>query len=294
MHRDGLIDFTAGSVSGLVADGATHPIDTIRTRLWVQGPATGLEYRYRGLWDGFRDIVRKEGINALFKGFGSVALLTPVAHGLYFGSYEWSKMKLQSMTTKSGARVMGETSAHMTAGFLANCVGALIWNPMDVVKQKQQAVVGDLYHGPVDGLVTIWREGGLMQGLMRGYWSGIATYGPFSAIYFMTYERFKLDCMRYKLTSGKLNTAHFIVGGFFAGTVAAIATAPIDLIKTRIQVCDGYRGVVQTATRLVKEEGVGIFTKGLMARVIWVAPGCAITIAVFEDVKILMGGKPSL
>jgi len=31
-------------------------------------------------------------------------------------------------------------------------------------------------------------------------------------------------------------TEHFVAGGFMAGTVAAVATAPIDLIKTRIQV----------------------------------------------------------
>ena len=36
--------------------------------------------------------------------------------------------------------------------------GALVWNPMDVVKQKQQALVGRTY-GPVEGLRRVYAEG---------------------------------------------------------------------------------------------------------------------------------------
>jgi len=277
-----LIDFAAGASSGLVADGVTHPIDTIRTRLWVQGATNDSAgaYRYGGLLNGFVTMVRNEGVVSLFKGFGSVALLTPLAHGLYFGSYEWAK---QHLIRKQGNLLgVSDTTAIMTAGFFSNAVGALLWNPMDVVKQKQQALVGQLYNGPLDGLRQVYAEGGMRKGLMRGYMSGLATYGPFSAIYFLTYERFKTFCLGY---TPELRTEHFVAGGFMAGTVAAVATAPIDLIKTRIQVCSGYDGVVQSGARILKEEGLRVFTKGIGARVIWVAPGCAITIAIFEDVR---------
>eukprot|EP00277_Geminigera_cryophila_P000455 CAMPEP_0179415392 /NCGR_PEP_ID=MMETSP0799-20121207/6207_1 /TAXON_ID=46947 /ORGANISM="Geminigera cryophila, Strain CCMP2564" /LENGTH=360 /DNA_ID=CAMNT_0021188127 /DNA_START=329 /DNA_END=1408 /DNA_ORIENTATION=+ len=262
-----LIDFAAGASSGLVADGVTHPIDTIRTRLWVQGATNDSAgaYRYGGLLNGFVTMVRNEGVVSLFKGFGSVALLTPLAHGLYFGSYEWAK---QHLIRKQGNLLgVSDTTAIMTAAF--------------IVKQKQQALVGQLYNGPLDGLRQVYAEGGMRKGLMRGYMSGLATYGPFSAIYFLTYERFKTFCLGY---TPELRTEHFVAGGFMAGTVAAVATAPIDLIKTRIQVCPGYNGVVQSFNRIWREEGVAVFTKGIGARVIWVAPGCAITIAIFEDV----------
>jgi len=282
-RRTKLIDFAAGASSGLVADGVTHPIDTIRTRLWVQG-AKGTDsaaaYRYGGLLNGFVTMVRKEGVASLFKGFGSVALLTPLAHGLYFGSYEWAKLHL--IRKEGNLLGLSDTTAIMTAGFFSNAVGALIWNPMDVVKQKQQALVGQLFNGPLDGLRQVYAEGGFRNGLMRGYMSGLATYGPFSAIYFLTYERFKNMCLQH---TSDLRTAHFVAGGFMAGTVAAVATAPIDLIKTRIQVCSGYDGVIQSGVRIIKEEGLAVFGKGIGARVIWVAPGCAITIAIFEDVR---------
>jgi hypothetical protein len=104
--------FAAGATSGLIADAVTHPIDTIRTRLWVQGAAQAaavrrasgtaqgvgvasamaergaVPYQYKGMVNGILTMVRKEGVASLFRGFGSVALLTPLAHGLYFWSYE--------------------------------------------------------------------------------------------------------------------------------------------------------------------------------------------------------------
>jgi len=57
---------------------------------------------------------------------------------------------------------MSETSAIMSAGFFANTVGALIWNPMDVVKQNQQALVG-ANTGPWDGLRRAYAQGVLQR-----------------------------------------------------------------------------------------------------------------------------------
>ena len=87
----------------------------------------------------------------------------------------------------------------------------------------------------------------------------------------------------------QLRTGHFVVGGVITGSVAAIATAPIDLlVKTRIQVDSTYDGIVKTALRIAREEGVGVTANGLWARVLWVAPGSAISIAAFENCKHLM------
>ena len=113
-----LVNFASGAISGLVADAVTHPIDTIRTRLWVQGSATmragGNTYSYGGLLQGFVMMIRAEGLRSLFKGFGSVALLTPLAHGLYFGSYGWAKRVL--VREEENFWGMSEPSAIMSAG----------------------------------------------------------------------------------------------------------------------------------------------------------------------------------
>jgi hypothetical protein len=41
------------------------------------------------------------------------------------------------------------------------------------------------------------------------YTTGLATYGPFSAIYFLTYERFKKFCLGH---TNELGTHHYVAG----------------------------------------------------------------------------------
>lgn len=67
------------------------------------------------------------------------------------------------------------------------------------MKQRQQASVATPFRSPIHGLVCLWREGGLTQGVMKGYWAGMATYGPFSAIYFTIYEQYRGLAARLRL-----------------------------------------------------------------------------------------------
>jgi hypothetical protein len=90
-----------------------------------------------------------------------------------------------------------------------------------------------------DSLITqILCRPGFRDGLFRGDWAGLATYGPFSAIYFVVYEQWKLRCSRFleSRTVDSLTMPYHLSGGIVAGSVAAVTTAPIDAIKTRMQV----------------------------------------------------------
>jgi solute carrier family 25 aspartate/glutamate transporter 12/13 len=59
----------------------------------------------------------------------------------------------------------------------------------------------------------------------------------------------------------------------------------MDVVKTRIQTQANipnetkYSSVLDAVNRIVKEEGFRAFGKGLTARVLWIAPGTAITMA---------------
>jgi len=90
-----MAQFGSGATAGLLADVIIHPVDTVRTRLWMQGTVTGTAYNYTGVTHAVTSILRQEGIPALYKGFGSVVLLTPLANGLYFMAYEFVKQELE-------------------------------------------------------------------------------------------------------------------------------------------------------------------------------------------------------
>lgn len=84
-----------------------------------------------------------------------------------------------------------------------------------------------------------------------------------------------------------------LIGGANAGAIAAAVTCPLDVVKTRIQVqhTEGghqYNTVLNTVRKMLQEEGLSAFGKGFFARIVWIAPGTAITIAAYEKFKSLL------
>ena len=92
-----------------------------------------------------------------------------------------------------------------------------------------------------------------------------------------------------------------LAAGVVAGGAGALITQPLDCVKTRIQVgrqrlsnvVDGGRSgsgsgslrAMDVLRDILKEEGATALFRGSAARVLWLAPGCGVTIAVFESVQ---------
>eukprot|EP01133_Synstelium_polycarpum_P002336 gene2336-2650_t len=266
-----------------------HPVDTIRARMQVERVGSA---QYRSTAHAFRSIIQKEGVSYLYKGFPIVVTATIPAHALYFFGYEFSKRQL--------APLVGDGPLnHFVSGLVADVAGAMIWTPMDIVKQRLQVQslalhanpTHTFYKGSFHAARTIVREEGV-RGLYKGFWPSLATFGPLIGIYFATYEKTK------KMVSGALGiqdvrqlpVQYQLSSGFFAGSVAAAVTCPLDVIKTRIQVSRAnertYNGIVDGFKKILKEEGPRAFVKGMGARILWIAPGNAITIASYEQLKL--------
>jgi hypothetical protein len=108
------------------------------------------------------------------------------AHALYFAGYEFSKPWFEKKTSQ------GSPIAHFSAGIVADLCGALVWCPMDVIKQRlqvQQSKDSKYLNSYQTFFKIVSTEG--IRGLYKGYWAAIATYGPFVGIYFMCYEQMK-------------------------------------------------------------------------------------------------------
>ena len=307
------VSLIAGAAGGLISDACVHPVDTVKTRLWCSSSAASASnqvgFRYNSFSHALTSIVKNEGARSLYKGFSSVAMFTTVGHALcalpslptlqfcniqsrYFGAYEFGKT------------VAGEHSgmaAHLVAGCFANAVGGLAWTPMDVIKQRLQVqaklLPGQLppplhYRGVLHGIAAILKADG-PRGLLRGYWASLATFGPFSAVYFSVLEELKGVVKKREgyASDAELTVPQLMAVGASASACGAFVSGPMDLIKTRIQVyrtSSGgkfYGGTFDALKRTIVEEGWRAFTKGLGARVLWLAPGSAITIAVYDRLK---------
>lgn len=105
---------------------------------------------------------------------------------------------------------------------------------------------------------------------------------PFTVIQFPLWEGMKKWRMR---TKGTCNVTAVESGvfGSLAGAVAAGVTTPLDVMKTRLMLARGEServGVV--VRRMVREEGVGVFFRGVGLRVVWISVGGAVFLGSYQ------------
>eukprot|EP00164_Ancoracysta_twista_P021938 GFYU01040146.1.p1 GENE.GFYU01040146.1~~GFYU01040146.1.p1 ORF type:complete len:301 (-),score=45.87 GFYU01040146.1:134-1036(-) len=285
-----LTALASGAVAGAMADCITHPVDTVRVRLQTH-ISTG-DGVYRGMISTFKDIITRESWKTLYNGFGITIAATIPAHAFYFGGYEVAKKYLSPNTPleEKGPLV------HFTGGLVADIAGSIVWVPQDVIKQRlqvQHAGERQYYKGSWDAVRIIYREEGAL-GFYKGYWPAIATYGPFVGFYFLFYEQMKRLSVRMsstKASESDLTTANHLICGASAGALASALTNPMDVVKTRMQVqgknYEGkkYKNAMDAVRTMLREEKPRVFMSGVTARIWWIAPNTAITIAAYEACK---------
>lgn len=248
--------------------------------------------------DAFSQIARKEGFRTFFKGFGAVAAMTMPAHALYFGGFEAAKAVLEPRAEEAKQSVWRKPLAHFTSGFFADICGSLIWCPMDVIKQRVQ-----MHSGTKSGFQNSWSAArsivsshGLL-GLYRGAPVAVLTFGPYVGLYFTFYENLKSQIAESPLQQGPVFSTH-LFASFLAASCAALITCPIDVVKTNMQVYSVADGGASTAMGTVKAlyraGGLSAFLRGWNARILWLAPGSAITMVAYEQCKTIFGlfGSP--
>ncbi|KAK8660383.1 hypothetical protein V6N13_051309 [Hibiscus sabdariffa] len=146
---------------------------------------------------------------------------------------------------------------------------------------------------------SIWREASRIVGEegFRAFWKGnlviIAHRLPYSSLNFYSYEQYKkLLYMVPGLEShGKSMSSelciHF-VGAGLAGIIAASATYPLDLVRTRLAAQTNvtyYRGLWHALQIICKDEGVLGLYKGLGTTLLGVGPSIAISFSVYESLR---------
>ena len=80
------------------------------------------------------------------------------------------------------------------------------------------------------------------------------------------------------------------LAGAVAGGIAAAATTPLDVVKTRLMTQaaaarDGYAGWSDALARIAREEGVGALFRGVHVRVAWISVGGAIFFGAYEEAR---------
>jgi solute carrier family 25 citrate transporter 1 len=276
-----MADGARGALAGVSSRFVTHPLDTLKARAQVRGATTSSNAMM-----GVRSTSGIGSFGRLYAGFGAVAAFAPVASGAYFVGYE------------SGRARLGEGAlASAATGMWAQALAGVVYTPMDVIKERLQTqdVLGArqrvaTYRNWMDAARVIAREEGA-RGLFRGYWAQNFVWCPWSATYFVLYERSR---GAFAAVSGDsdddeaaaVSPTASSACATFAASAATTLTHPLDLAKTRLQTMRfESSSLVHVLSDVIRREGFkGVFA-GVGARVAAVAPGSAISFFVYESLK---------
>ncbi|XP_034144303.1 mitochondrial glutamate carrier 1 isoform X2 [Esox lucius] len=115
-----------------------------------------------------------------------------------------------------------------------------------------------------------------IAGLYKGLGATLLRDVPFSIIYFPLFAN--LNNLGKRGVEGPAPFYVSFLSGCLAGSTAAVAVNPVDVIKTRIQSMnragaeDTYSGVTDCISKILKNEGPTAFLKGAYCRALVIAP----------------------
>lgn len=127
---------------------------------------------------------------------------------------------------------------------------------------------------------------------VRGLYRGVAATWlrdvPFSFIFFPLSANVK------SALGGEHSLLGLLAAGAIAGSVAAGAVTPFDVIKTRLQAKGAqarYSGIADCARKIARDEGAAAFAKGLVPRMLVQAPLFGCTLLSYEILKAVYRGQ---
>lgn len=292
---DSLYSFFLGLIAGCIGATVVYPIDLVKTRMQAQKHKAV----YDNSFDCFKKIVTKEGFKGLYSGLG--AQLVGVA------PEKAIKLTVNDLVRKIGTDDNGKITMgwEIAAGMSAGGCQVIFTNPLEIVKIRLQMQGG--HKGSKPGEIPLKRLNASqiikqlgLKGLYKGALACLLRDVPFSAIYFPTYANLKKVLFGFDPNDTKaqrLLSWQLLVSGALAGAPAAFFTTPADVIKTRLQVElklheTKYKGITHAARVILKEEGVGAFFKGSLARVFRSSPQFGFTLASYELLQNLFPLNP--
>ncbi|XP_054010505.1 mitochondrial uncoupling protein Bmcp [Hylaeus anthracinus] len=281
--------FIYGGLASIVAELGTFPLDTTKTRLQVQGQKLDKRHsnlRYSGMTDALLQISKQEGFKGLYSGISSAILRQATYGTIKFGTY---------YSLKQTAMDRWETDdfvlINIVCAALAGAISSAIANPTDVVKVRMQVTGADSNLSLFGCFQDVYRHEGV-----RGLWRGVGPTAQRAAIIAA------VELPIYDYSKNKLMTVledsvtnHFL-SSFIASMGSAIASTPIDVVRTRLmnqrRIRTGgtlpphiYSGSVDCFVQTFKTEGFLALYKGFVPTWFRMGPWNIIFFITYEQLK---------
>lgn len=318
----------AGAAAAFTVDLLIYPLDTLKTRQQSRdflktfadpGAATKLPTRH--LFRG------------LYQGIGVVIIATLPAAGTFFTTYEAAKRAI----ARHGAPIgLPQPAVHSLASSIAECASCLVLTPAEVIKQNAQMMQkkssssssgsspsASSSSTSLAALRQLSRGRGVARNLLSGYTALVARNLPFTAIQFPIFEYLRQRIWDHRLKDrakgifGRPDKSLLETGvvtgvsAGLAGSLSAVITTPMDVVKTRMMLSAGGGGDgggggqhgpqqssstsvsghkpksgLEVTRQVIAERGVSGLFRGSVIRAVWTAVGSGLYLGMYEVSKV--------
>jgi len=288
------LPFINGGLAGMTATAVIQPIDMVKVRLQLAGEGTRTGARPSALGIT-RDIISSGRVLDLYTGLSAGLLRQAVYTTARLGFFDTFMANLNSRAKAAGNKVTfaQRAAAGLTAGGLAAMIGnpadlALIRMQSDGLKPKESRAN---YRSVIDALTRIARSEGV-----TALWAGAlptiirAMALNFGQLSFFSESKSQLQAHT-NLSARSQTFAASAIAGFFA----SFFSLPFDFIKTRLQKQQKdpktgqlpYKGVLDCAGKVVRDEGWLRFYRGFGTYYVRIAPHAMVTLIVLDYLNFL-------
>jgi len=278
-----------GAISRSVAQTIMHPANTMKTILQSNRRANTHDSPVLTL----RTLAQRKNLKMLTRGAGAQFVMS-VPHGaVNFAVLEYVRRRLNTVLLYTGwinepsLRAYGPTLDFISSA-ISTFVCSIVSTPQMMITDN---IMAGTYPNFLSALSGLSKEKGL-QGFYTGWWPGVAGKIPSYALTWSIFQQLKEAQLRVFKRPPK-NIENSIMG-CAAGGMTVCIMIPMDTIKTRLvtqlQYPDlvPYKGILDCAVRITKEEGIHAFYRGLTPRLISVVPMIGIQFGVYEFMKKVM------
>lgn len=280
--QSGLARVLGSASAGILEIGVFHPVDTISKRLMSNHTKIGSSSQLNSVI--FREHAAEplsKRVFTLFPGLGYAATYKILQRVYKYGGQPFANEFLNRNFKADFDNTFGEKTGKAlrsaTAGSMIG-IGEIVLLPLDVLKIKRQTNP-EAFKGR--GFVKILKDEGL--GLYRGWGWTAARNAPGSFALFggnAFAKEYILGLKDYSQATWSQNFVSSIVGA----SASLIISAPLDVIKTRIQNKNfenpesGFTIVKNT----LKNEGFSAFFKGLTPKLLTTGPKLVFSFALAQ------------
>ncbi|KAK8214875.1 hypothetical protein M8818_002458 [Zalaria obscura] len=255
------LSFLSGGIAGAIEASATYPLEFAKTRIQLRrdpGNATIATVANNPI-RMIRDVLRKEGPRALYRGCSALVVGSVVKDGVRFFTFDAIKSAFKDPET-GNLSPFRSVLAGMSAGVMSSTFAS---TPTERVKTAliDDARSSKRFRSARDAVRIIYYEQGFL-GMYRGFLGTTLRQSCSTAIRMGTYNILKDYETSHHIGQGL--AANFI-NGAIAGLITTVGTQPFDVIKTRSQSSKGAT-TAQAFRSILADEGIAGLWKGTSTR----------------------------